>query len=207
MAEVNGPVPSCAPPLVLASASPRRAELLSRVGYRFETCAAEVDESVRADEVPTDYVSRLARAKADAVWESGLTVVASDTCVVAPDGTVLGKPDDARDAIRMLRSLSGRTHSVLTAVCVIGPDGPSSEVLGSARVTFAHVDDATLAGYVAGGEPMDKAGAYALQGQGAALVESIEGDPTTVIGLPLRPTIDALRALGLPPPAFTSDHP
>ncbi len=111
------------PPLVLASASPRRAELLSRVGYRFETCAAEVDESVRADEAPAGYVSRLARAKADAVWESGLVVVASDTCVVAPDGAVLGKPTDSRDAIRMLRSLSGRTHSVLTAVCVITGHG------------------------------------------------------------------------------------
>lgn len=190
-----------APPLVLASASPRRAELLERVGYSFEVRAADVDESVMADEGPAAYAQRVAAAKADAVWEPGTVVVAADTCVVA-DGTILGKPADAVDALRMLRSLSGRTHSVLTAVRVTGADGTVEDLLASALVTFGAADPEVLAGYVAGGEPMDKAGAYALQGQGAALVESVDGDPTTVIGLPLRATVDALRAVGLPPPAF-----
>ncbi len=190
-----------APPLVLASASPRRAELLERVGYSFEVRAADVDESVKADEGPAAYAQRVAAAKADAVWEPGTVVVAADTCVVA-DGTILGKPADAVDALRMLRTLSGRTHSVLTAVRVTGTDGTVEDLLASALVTFGATDPDVLAGYVAGGEPMDKAGAYALQGQGAALVESVDGDPTTVIGLPLRPTVDALRAVGLPPPAF-----
>jgi septum formation protein len=91
---------------------------------------------------------------------------------------------------------------VLTAVRVVGPDGSAEDVVATALVTFAAADPERLAGYVAGGEPMDKAGAYALQGQGAALVESVDGDPTTVIGLPLRATVDALARIGLPPPAF-----
>lgn len=187
---------------MLASASPRRAELLDRVGYRFTVRAADVDESIRDHEEPVGYVARLAASKADSVWSFGEVVVAADTCVVAPDGTILGKPADPVGAVAMLRSLVGRTHSVLTGVRVIGPEGAVHDIVATARVTFAPVDDAVLAGYVAGGEPMDKAGAYALQGQGAALVESVEGDPTTVIGLPLRPTIEALRAVGLPPPSF-----
>lgn len=190
-----------APPLLLASASPRRAELLERVGYEFEIRAADVDESVLPGEAPAAYAARLAADKADVVWEPGLVVVAADTCVVA-DSAILGKPVDHIDALRMLRSLSGRTHSVLTAVRVLGPDGTAADLVAAALVTFAATDPEVLAGYVAGGEPMDKAGAYALQGQGAALVESVDGDPTTVIGLPLRATVDALRAVGLPPPAF-----
>lgn len=193
---------STPPPLVLASASPRRSELLDRVGYSFTVRAAEVDESVLGGESPAGYVARLAATKADAVWEPGVVVVAADTCVVAPGEVILGKPHDAIEALRMLRSLSGRVHSVLSAVRVVAPDGSPTDVLSTALVTFSPADPEVLAGYVAGGEPMDKAGAYALQGQGAALVESIDGDPTTVIGLPLRATIDALRAVGLPPPAF-----
>ena len=193
---------SLPPPLVLASASPRRAELLERVGYSFSVRAADVDESAFPDERPSDYVARLAAAKAEAVWEPGVVVVAADTCVVAPDGSILGKPADAVDALRMLRSLAGRTHSALSAVRVTSVDGTTTDVLGVALVRFAPTDPDVLAGYVAGGEPLDKAGGYAIQGQGAALVESIDGDPTTVIGLPLRETIDALRVLGLAPPAF-----
>jgi septum formation protein len=189
------------PPLVLASASPRRAELLGRVGYRFEVRAADVDESVEPGEVPAAYAARVAATKADAVWEPGLAVVAADTCVVLDD-RILGKPADPVDALRMLRALSGRTHTVLTAVRVVGPDGSAEDLSVAALVTFAAVDPDRLAGYVAGGEPLDKAGAYAIQGQGAALVESVDGDPTTVIGLPLRATVDALARIGLPPPAF-----
>jgi septum formation protein len=187
--------------LVLASASPRRAELLERLGYRFDVRAADVDESVLSDEPPASYAARVAGAKADAVWEPGLAVVAADTCVVVDD-LVLGKPADAVDALRMLRSLAGRSHTVLTAVRVVAPDGTVEDLVATALVTFAPADPERLAGYVAGGEPMDKAGAYALQGQGAALVESVDGDPTTVIGLPLHVTVDALTRIGLPPPAF-----
>jgi septum formation protein len=191
-----------APPLILASASPRRAELLERVGYTFTIRPADVDESVIHGEAAPDYAARVTAAKAVAVWEPGVVVVAADTCVVAPDGQILGKPTDAVDALRMLRSLSGATHSVLSAVRVIGPDGRQLDVVASALVRLAPADPEVLAGYVAGGEPMDKAGAYALQGQGAALVESVDGDPTTVIGLPLRQTVAALRSVGLVPPAF-----
>ena len=191
-------------PLVLASASPRRAELLERVGYRFEVRPADVDESILAGEPAAGYAARVAADKARVVWEPGLVVVAADTCVVLGDPahgeSVLGKPVDPVDALRMLRSLAGRTHTVLTAVLVIGPDGAERPLVEAARVRMAPADPDALAGYVAGGEPMDKAGAYALQGVGAALVESVDGDPTTVIGLPLRATVDALRAVGLPPP-------
>lgn len=190
------------PTLVLASASPRRAELLRRVGYTFGVRAADVDESVRAGEDPAAYVTRLAATKADAVWTPGTVVVGADTCVVAPDGGILGKPHDAADAARMLRSLSNQTHSVLTAVQVLGPERTARDVLATAMVTFAPLTEEEVTAYVAGGEPMGKAGAYAIQGQGAALVRSIDGDPTTVIGLPLRATIDALRAVGRTPPVF-----
>ena len=189
------------PPLVLASASPRRAELLSRLGYVFEVQAADVDESVLVGETPPVYAARVAGEKATAVWEPGLVVVAADTCVVL-DGVALGKPVDATDALAMLGSLAGRTHSVVTSVHVLGPDGEVDAFVSTALVRMTPADPEVMAGYVASGEPMDKAGAYALQGQGAALVESIEGDPTTVIGLPLGPTIAALRRLGQHPPAF-----
>lgn len=191
-----------APSLVLASASPRRAELLERVGYAFTIRPADVDESVDPGEAAPDYAARVTAAKAAAVWEPGVVVVAADTCVIAPGGQILGKPTDAVDALRMLRSLSGATHTVLSAVRVLGPDGRHIDVTASALVRFAPAEPEVLAAYVAGGEPMDKAGAYALQGQGAALVESVDGDPTTVIGLPLRQTVAALRSVGLAPPAF-----
>lgn len=189
-------------PLVLASASPRRAELLERLGYRFTIRPADVDESVLDGESAPAYAARVTAAKAAAVWEPGVIVVAADTCVVAPDGQILGKPAGPADALRMLSALSGDTHSVLSAVQVIGADGQTIDVLATALVRFAPADADVLAGYVAGGEPMDKAGAYALQGQGAALVESVDGDPTTVIGLPLRQTAAALQSVGLAPPAF-----
>lgn len=192
---------STAPRLVLASASPRRAELLERVGYSFTVQAADVDESVLPGEVPVDYAARVAADKATAVWEPGQVVVAADTCVVL-DGVALGKPVDAPDALRMLRSLAARTHSVISAVHVVGPDGTAHPFTSSALVTMAPSDPEVLAGYVAGGEPMDKAGSYALQGVGAALVAAVDGDPTTVIGLPLRETVAVLRDLGVTPPAF-----
>jgi septum formation protein len=191
------------PPLVLASGSPRRAELLARVGYAFDVVVPDVDETQHPGESVDAYASRLARAKAGRVWADrpGSVVVGADTVVVL-DGTSLGKPADAVDALRMLRSMSGREHAVLTAVHVCGPDGTADSFTSRAVVRMAASDPATLAGYVSTGEPMDKAGAYGLQGVGAALVTGIDGDPTTVIGLPLQPTVVALRALGLPPPAL-----
>ena len=191
------------PPLVLASASPRRAELLSRVGYEFDVVPAEVDESVAPGEGPAEYALRVAAEKAHAVWADrpGAVVVAADTVVVL-DGRPLGKPADAVDALRMLRSTAGRSHLVVTAVNVCGPDGSDRAVVASAEVHMAPSDPDVLAGYVATGEPMDKAGAYGLQGVGAVLVTRVDGDPTTVVGLPLQATVAVLRSLGLPPPVL-----
>jgi len=171
------------------------------MGYKLDVRAPDIDESTLDQEDPAAYAARVAADKAAAVWEAGEVVVAADTCVVL-DGASLGKPTDTMDALRMLRSLAGRSHSVVTAVHVIGPDGSVEAFDATADVRMVPADPEVLAGYVASGEPMDKAGSYALQGQGAALVESVAGDPTTVIGLPLGPTVTVLRRLGLPPPAF-----
>lgn len=187
-----------APPLILASASPRRAELLERVGYTFTIRPADVDESVIHGEAAPDYAARVTAAKAVAVWEPGVVVVAADTCVVAPDGQILGKPTDAVDALRMLRSLSGATHSVLSAVRVIGPDGRQLDVVASALVRLAPADPEVLAGYVAGGEPMDKAGAYGIQGRAGMFVEHLAGSYTGVMGLPLFETTQLLRRFAYP---------
>jgi septum formation protein len=122
-------------------------------------------------------------------------VLGADTAVVL-DGRPLGKPADAVDAAHMLRSLSGRAHVVVTAVVVVGSDGEVRSTASSATVTMAELSDEEISAYVDTGEPLDKAGAYAIQGIGAVLVERLDGDPTTVIGLPLRPTRDLLRAAG-----------
>lgn len=164
---------------------------------------ADVDESVRGDEDALDYTVRLANVKAAAVarLRPGAIVVAADTAVVL-DGEILGKPTDRDDALRMLARLSGRTHEVLTAVAVHGADGSLRSDVRSAAVTMAAGSPGELEWYVEGGEPMDKAGAYAVQGIGAFLVERVEGDPTTVIGLPLRATLRLLVVSGLSwPPA------
>jgi septum formation protein len=183
--------------VVLASASPRRAELLGRIGVPHEVVPADVDESVHEDEDAFDYVRRVAHDKARAVSgvRPGRVVLGADTAVVL-DGRPLGKPADADDAARMLRSLSGRVHTVVTAVTVVDPRGAATSVTSSAEVTVAELSEAEISAYVATGEPLDKAGAYAIQGVGAVLVERLDGDPTTVIGLPLRPTRDLLRAAG-----------
>ena len=186
------------PLLVLASASPRRRELLGRVGLVPEVVAADVDESVLPGEAPDDYVVRVAADKAHAVARSrpGAVVLVADTAVVL-DGAALGKPDDAEHALELLERLAGRSHEVLSAVVVVDPDGIEHTTLARAIVTMAPSTSAERAWYVATGEPMDKAGAYAVQGVGAALVDRVEGDPTTVIGLPLRPTLELLRATGV----------
>ncbi len=195
--------------LVLASASPRRSELLARVGLTPLVDPPHVDETRLPGEDAEDaedYVLRVSADKARAVarHHPGAIVLAADTAVVL-DGEPLGKPADADDALATLARLSGRAHEVLSAVVVIDPDGIEHATLARAAVRMAASEPAEREWYVATGEPMDKAGSYAVQGIGAFLVEGIDGDPTTVIGLPLRATLDLLLAAGVdwPPPAPT----
>jgi len=174
--------------LVLASASPRRAEILRSVNWPFEAVAANIDESARGGEDVSEYVERLACEKAEAVAEgraSGL-VLGADT-VVAVGGQVLGKPADAEDARRMLRLLGGRWHEVLTGVALVRAE--TKEVVVSherTRVRFAAMTDAEIDWYISTNEPTDKAGAYAVQGRAALFIEEIEGDYRNIMGLPVR---------------------
>ena len=177
--------------LFLASASPRRRELLTQAGYTFEVRPAHVNEDVRPGEDPTTYVTRLAREKAQAAFAQFSSkgsvppqvVLGADTTVTL-DGHILGKPEDVNDAARMLRLLSGRTHHVLTGVAVISSSGIqiAAEVTG---VRFLTLSDAEIDAYVATGEPMDKAGAYGIQGRAARWIPRIEGCYFNVVGLPL----------------------
>ncbi len=173
--------------LILASGSPRRAEILTMLGYNFEIIPADCDEST-GDLTADKAVAILAERKAQSVAEShpDCTVLGSDTLVTV-DGAVLGKPTDAEDAARMLRLLSGRTHTVYTGVSVITGDLVTTECVG-AKVTFRELSDGEIADYIATGEPMDKAGAYGIQGRGAMLIEGIEGDFFCVMGLPAAKT-------------------
>lgn len=188
--------PVTPPRLILASQSPRRRDLLSLIGLAHEVMPADVDESVLPDESPAAHAERLARAKACAiaVLDRDAIVVGSDTIVVL-DGHILGKPADATDAARMLRMLSGRTHTVLTAVAVARGTSLASSV-ESVEVTFRALSDELIASYVATGEPLDKAGAYGIQGYGATIVERIHGDYFAVMGLALGRLVDLLGAVG-----------
>jgi septum formation protein len=174
--------------LVLASSSPRRAELLARVGLDFDVRPAAIDEAHRVGESPVAYVERLAVEKAAAVdRRSNEIVLAADTTVEV-DLRILGKPVDRDDARTMLWSLSGRTHRVHTGIAVVS-DVVSERVVVTTIVTFAELEPSTIEWYLDGGESMDKAGAYAMQGAGAALVAAIDGSATNVIGLPLMETL------------------
>lgn len=168
--------------LVLASSSPRRAELLTNLGLDFTVAAIEIDETRRPDESAAPYVERLAREKAEAAGIGGL-VVAADTAVVH-DGHVIGKPAHPEEARSMLRRLQGRAHEVFTGMAVTH-DGTTESLVDVTEVRMLSMTDDEIADYVASGEPMDKAGAYALQGRGGLYVESISGSPFTVIGLPV----------------------
>lgn len=193
-----------APRLVLASQSPRRRELLLQLGLAPEVRPANTDESVLPGEPPRAYVLRVAREKARAV--PGEVVLAADTAVVL-DGEVLGKPLDAADARRMLRALSGTRHEVITGVCVrLGADGPGAELeaVVSTEVVFARLSDRAVEWYVATGEPLDKAGAYAIQGAGGAFVAEVRGSVSNVVGLPLVETAELLARAGLPLPWETT---
>ena len=172
--------------IVLASASPRRAELLRAAGIDFEIQPADVDETIGVGESPVEYVSRLAEAKGRLVYErdSSRTVLAADTAVVV-DEHILGKPVDEADAVRMLRLLSGRKHYVLTAVSIFHPGGIVDTRVDSTTVEFAPLSDADVSWYVSTGEPMDKAGAYAVQGLASRFVSGIEGSYSNVVGLPV----------------------
>lgn len=188
--------------LYLASASPRRRELLAQVGVTFERIACEIDETPLPGEDAHDYVLRLARAKAEtgqaAMRAQGLPerpVLAADTTVVL-HGCILGKPEDAEEAKRMLRALSGSTHLVLTGLGLAVGDEVETQ-LSESRVQFAALTDSQIANYVASGEPMDKAGAYGIQGRASLFVARLEGSFTGVVGLPLHETATLLGRHGL----------
>lgn len=185
--------------LVLASGSPRRAELLALLGVEFGVVSPDVDETRRPDEEPGRYVERLARAKAGVAAASDTVSLGADT-VIVHDGRVLGKPVHPSEARSMLKSLAGTTHHVLSGVAAATIDGGKLVVealVESALVRFGAVTDGEIDAYIATGEPLDRAGAYAIQERGALLVESIDGHPTTVIGLPLPATRRLLGRMGI----------
>jgi septum formation protein len=186
---------------VLASASPRRQELLRHAGISFTVQPADIDESPLTGEAPADCAKRLAREKALAVWQMRTQdiVLGADTIVVV-DEFILGKPVDAGDAARMLRLLSGRAHRVITGVCLAEPSAGQLQVAPKVNttsettlVTMNDLSDAEICDYVATGEPMDKAGAYAIQGMASRWIPRIEGDYSNVVGLPVALVYRMLR--------------
>ncbi len=184
-------------PLVLASRSPRRAQLLGMLGLAFDVAPADVDEMLLPGEEPKAHAERLAREKALAVaprWPDAL-VVGSDTVVVV-DGDVLGKPRDEEHAVAMLMRLQGRVHTVETGIAVAYDGEHALAALESVAVTFRAFDGQTAQEYVRTGEPMDKAGAYGIQGLGSTLVERIEGDYFAVMGLPVVRLVRLLDQIG-----------
>jgi septum formation protein len=201
--------------LILASSSPRRQELLREAGIPFQVHPAHISEDQNPGEPPLDYALRLAEEKAVAVAQEfpGRPVLGADTIVVV-DQEVLGKPRDREDAARMLRLLSGRSHQVITALCLVLPpvlengarkDGVRTNRVPretdtrsrTTRVSFRKLAEDEIQQYIAGGEPMDKAGAYAIQGGAARWTDRIEGDYSNVVGLPLSLVAEMLRASGL----------
>jgi septum formation protein len=191
-------------PLVLGSSSPRRRELLARAGLAFEVIAADIDERAHPGEAPRALAERLAREKAAAVAARvgpapRRLVLGADTIVVL-DGDVLGKPQDAEHAVRLLSRLVGRTHVVLTGVALVasGGDRDVRSVVVESRVAMRAAGEPEIRRYVATGEPLDKAGAYAAQGRGRDFIDRIDGSESNVIGLPIDETLALLRASGHP---------
>jgi len=186
------------PRIVLASTSPRRAEILRTVGWPFETFPVEVDESRNRGEGAQTYVERLAREKAEAAAPHfpSRIVLGADTVVVV-DNEILGKPEDESRARRILRDLSGRWHQVLTGVALVGIANNKPAIVAHAAtdVKFAKMGDAEIDWYVSTGEPMDKAGAYAIQGLGARFIEEIKGEYFNVMGLPVRLLYDLVTRM------------
>lgn len=186
------------PRLILASASPRRAQLLQQLGVQFGIAPADIDETPADAEPAGQYVCRMAEEKAlacqrrlDCAVRQQTHVLGADTSVVC-DGMILGKPDDALAAVGFLRRLSGRSHQVLTAVCLVTA-GSRQTLLQTSTVTFMPLTDLQISRYVASGEPMGKAGGYAIQGRAAAFITDLQGSYSSVMGLPLAETAGLLR--------------
>jgi len=185
------------PSLILASSSPRRRALLADLTTAF--FATDIDETPEPNEEPATYVERLAVAKAATAMvtcPSESAIIAADTCV-ALDQLILGKPSSKAQAAEMLRALSGRDHDVFTGVAVINTDGATRTCVVHTVVTFSELSKADIAWYVATGEPMDKAGAYGIQGKGGVLVERISGSASNVVGLPMVETMQLITSAGL----------
>lgn len=188
--------------LVLASGSPRRRELLAALNLQFEVRLPDIDETRFPDETPGTYVERIARAKAIAVAGSDEIIVAADTTVVF-EGKVMGKPGHPEEARSMLRRLQGARHEVLTGLAV-SSHGETHSLADATEVEMMSMTDEEIAAYVAGGEPMDKAGAYALQGEGGVFVTSVHGSPSTVVGLPIHQLPRLLGRVGVELSQFRS---
>jgi septum formation protein len=188
------------PEIYLASQSPRRRELLDQIGVAYEVLAVEVDEQCRDNESADDYVRRIARDKAHSGWRQlpparRRPVLGADTAVVSGAGDILGKPRDREHALHMLQQLSGHTHAVLTAVALAGVDGPVP--VSRSAVTFRTLTPAECAAYWETGEPVGKAGGYAIQGHAAVFIRHIEGSYSGVMGLPLFETAELLQQAGI----------
>lgn len=189
---------------ILASASPRRKELLAGIGLPFEVIVSDAEEKTDKNLTPDELVKNLSEIKARSVWElcskkkdpEEFAVIGSDT-IVYHNGEVLGKPKDEEDAYRMLRSLSGMTHSVFTGVTLILPGGETIRFASETKVTFAELSDTEIRNYIATKEPMDKAGAYGIQSRGGAFVTHIDGEYATVVGFPIGEFCEILRKKGL----------
>jgi septum formation protein len=186
------------PELILASSSPRRQELLREIGIPFQVHAANLNEDQIVGEAPIEYALRLAREKAQTVAAQypQSYILGADTIVVLK-GEVLGKPKDQADAARMLRLLSGREHEVMTAVSLIAAGTLAETRASTTRVFFREINEAEIQQYVAGGEPMDKAGAYAIQGGASRWTDRIEGEFSNVVGLPLSLVTEMFKTAGL----------
>jgi len=189
-------------PFILASASSRRQELLREAGFSFEIVPSQADESLLLGEGPVEYVSRLARVKALDIGGKiqDRWVLAADT-VVAIEGKILGKPAHPREAEEMLRRLSGRVHEVHTGYCLLKSDtSQMRERVVTTKVKFKAPSDSEIQWYIGKEEPLDKAGAYAIQGKAAFMVEEVHGSYTNVVGLPLCEVVEDLRAIGAADP-------
>jgi septum formation protein len=188
---------------ILASASPRRRELLESIGLEFEVIPSHIPEVRAAGESPEEYVARLSREKAAAVAREhpGRWIIAADTTVLLGE-ELLEKPVDAVDAVRMLTTISGETHTVYTGVTLIGP-GHSDTRVSESEVRMLPLSGADIEWYVGTGEPLDKAGSYAVQGKGAMFIDSIHGSYTNVVGLPLATLFLMLRRAGMDPLTMT----
>jgi septum formation protein len=184
--------------IILASASPRRRELLRQLGLTFEVIPSKIEEDVKYGEEPCEHVLRLARLKAQEIArdQDSAVIIAADTIVVL-GGEILGKPKDEEEAFEILSQLSGRVHRVFTGFCVLdASDGSEYSEAVESKVRFKHLSPEEIRGYIKTGEPMDKAGAYAVQGRGSYMIKEIQGSYTNVVGLPLCELVEVLARIG-----------